>query len=453
MRQLWGAMETPQGASRFNRLWFTPLTEQRKGLGLSHAMATGKNSLPAQALWLTLGAAFLGWLFDGFEIGLFPLIARPALKDLLSRGGGAEAAVGVWMGWITAAFLIGAAVGGALFGWLGDRVGRVRAMSWSILAYSGFSGAAYFVRTPLELGGCRFLAALGMGGEWALGVALVMECWPERSRPWLAGAIGAASNIGIMLVGVVGRVVPVTTASWRWMFLAGACPAVLTFLIRLFVPESPRWKSAAGGAAPRPLRELIEAGLAGRLAVGIGLASVALIGTWGSVQWVPLWADQLTGGLVASAKADSQMASGLGAVFGSLLAPMLGGAFSRKAGYFGLCALSLAVCAWLFRTFAAYGPAFLAVVGLVGMFTAAFYGWFPLYLPELFPTRVRATGQGVCYNFGRILAAVGAVTGGQLVQVYHGSYARMGATVTLVYALGMVLIWFAPETAGKPLPE
>jgi MFS family permease len=107
----------------------------------------------------------------------------------------------------------------------------------------------------------------------------------------------------------------------------------------------------------------------------------------------------------------------------------------------------------LFRCVNQYGAAFLVLVTLVGAATAAFYGWLPLYLPELFPTRVRATGQGLCYNFGRILAAIGALTQGQLVAVYAGSYARAGAMITLIYLLGLALIWLAPETKGRPLPE
>ena len=121
--------------------------------------------------------------------------------------------------------------------------------------------------------------------------------------------------------------------------------------------------------------------------------------------------------------------------------------------YFGLCLLSLLLCGYLFRSVNQYGPAFLWLVMLIGAATAAFYGWLPLYLPELFPTRVRATGQGLCFNFGRILAAAGALAQGHLVSAYGGSYAKAGATVTLVYILGMALIWLAPETRGRPLPE
>src|SRR5688500_9589449 len=153
--------------------------------------------ISAKARWMALVAAFLGWMFDGMEMGIFPLVARPALQEMQAAGGVVDDKfVGHWMGIITALFLLGAAAGGVIFGWLGDRIGRVRAMTWSILCYSIFSGLCYFATAPWHLGALRFVAALGMGGEWSLGVALVMEVWPEKHRPILAGAIGAAANVG-----------------------------------------------------------------------------------------------------------------------------------------------------------------------------------------------------------------------------------------------------------------
>ena len=125
----------------------------------------------------------------------------------------------------------------------------------------------------------------------------------------------------------------------------------------------------------------------------------------------------------------------------------------RRTAYFLLCLLSLGTCAMLFRVISAYGLFFLSMTFAVGATTAAMYGWLPLYLPELFPTTVRATGQGVCYNTGRVLAAIGAIQMGHLLQFYDGSYARAGSTITLVYAAGLILIWLAPETKGQPLPD
>jgi MFS family permease len=357
------------------------------------------------------------------------------------------------MGRITALFLVGAAVGGLGFGWLGDRVGRVRAMTLSILTYSIFTGLCFFAQQPWHLGMLRFIAAFGMGGEWSLGVALVMEAWPSSKRALLAGIIGVASNAGFLLIALVGFAFVVTRESWRWIMIAGTAPAVLALAIQMWVPESERWKAAVHERASRPVREIISLGLLTKTLLGIALASVALIGTWGSVQWLPLWADQMTGGRVPTAKAMTQILASVGAMAGCLVGALVAGRIGRRPAYFLLCLLSLLSCGWLFRYVHEYDAAYLILVTLVGAVTAAFYGWLPLYLPELFPTRVRATGQGLCYNSGRILAAAGALMQGQLVSAYAGSYAKAGATLTLIYVVGLALIWLAPETKDQPLPQ
>jgi MFS family permease len=405
-----------------------------------------------RAQWLTLTAALLGWMFDGLEMGIFPVAGRPALAEMLQ--GGSEADIGRWMGYAIAVFLIGAALGGVLFGWLGDRIGRVRAMTASVLVYSLFTGGCYFATEPWHLAALRFIAALGMGGEWALGVALVMESWPGIARPVLAGAIGAASNVGFLLIALMGYFISVNEQNWRLMMLAGAAPALLTFFIRIFVPESERWKAAVQNETHRsPLAEVFGPRLWRTTLLAIAFGSIALVGTWASVQWIPTWVDSLTGGQQPQAKALIAVVSSLGAIVGSFFGAVLGGKIGRRPVYFGLCLVSLLLCNYLFRGVTQYGTFMLFIVGMVGCSTAAFYGWLPLYLPELFPTRARATGQGLAFNFGRILAAAGALGTGALVGWFDNDYAKAGATLSLVYALGLVLIWFAPETKGRPLPE
>jgi MFS family permease len=412
---------------------------------------------PRRAQFLVLAAAFLGWMFDGLEMGVFPLVARPALQDMMTvaaDGLSPDKFVGLWMGRITALFLIGAACGGLVFGWLGDRIGRVRAMTLSILAYSIFTGLCFFAKEPWHLGGLRFLAAFGMGGEWSLGVALVMEAWPRDKRPLLAGIIGAAANVGFALIAVFGLWLKVTQNNWRWVMVAGAAPAMLALFVQWFVPESERWKeSIKKEGAARPLKEIFSSSLLVTTLLAIAFASIALIGTWGSVQWLPVWADQLTQGKMPQAKATTQILSGLGAVIGCLIGAIVAGKFGRRPAYFLLSLVSLLLCQFLFRRVDAYGTTFLVLVFCIGGVTAAFYGWLPLYLPELFPTRVRATGQGLSFNSGRILAAAGALGQGQLVSHYGGSYAKAGAVITLVYVFGLLLIWLAPETKDRALPE
>jgi MFS family permease len=476
------------------------LTEQRTGI--------------TRGQWLVLAAAFLGWMFDGVEIGLFPLASRPALQELLKDIGDAD--VGWWNGIVVACFLLGAAMGGLVFGWLGDRIGRVRAMVISILVYSLFTGAGAFAGKAWHLGIFRFLASLGMGGEWAVAVALVVECWPERHRPKLAGAIGAAANFGFLFIGVFAYYFPVMSAGagqetaaagvvgyfawvlanpWRRLMLVGAIPAVLALAVSLMVPESERWKAAAKTAKKLPITEIFAPGLWKKTLLAIVFSSIPLIGTWAAVSgWIPNWVEQmmqaklveqdlpataLTGvapsGLgealkeakkslspeqwveietaAARSKAGIQIVLAIGAILACFVAPVIGGIWGRRPVYFLLCLLSLISCACLFRWMNPFDTWFGPMTFVVGGVTAAFYGWLPLYLPELFPTRVRATGQGLSFNFGRILAAAAAFQMGNFVKMLGGNYASAGATITLIYVLGLLLIWFAPETKGKPLPE
>jgi len=408
------------------------------------------------ALGLTLLAAFLGWMFDGLEMGIFPIVARPALREMAPglSGTALDQFIGFWMGWATAAFLWGAALGGLVFGWLGDKLGRVRAMSLSVLTYSLFTGVSYFARQPVHLPCLRFIAALGMGGEWSLGVALVMEVWPEQKRPLMAALIGAASNVGFALAASLELVIPSIHDKWRILLLICTAPALLTFFIRLFVPESERWKEAVeerGGT--HPLAEIVRPPILGVALIAIAIASVALIATWGAVQWLALWAQQLAGPALPYAKNYVQVTSAIGSVFGGFLGAGLGSRLGRKPAYFWLCTGSLIICSVVFRSQPHFNALFLSGVFFIGCLTASFYGWMPLYFPELFPTRVRATAQGLAYNFGRILAGFGALQMGALMQKFQGDYAKASATIVLVYLAGMALIWLAPETSGKPLPD
>jgi MFS family permease len=384
-----------------------------------------------------------------------------------------------------------------MFGWLGDRIGRVRAMVWSVLTYAVFSGLCGFATSPLQIAALRFVAALGMGGEWSLGVALVMEIWPSKSRPMLAGLIGAAANVGFLAIALVGlalaqfiegaadllraagmsedwvtKLIGADKSGWRLLMFVGAMPALLTFFVRIFVPESERWKHAASTAPPARVADIFQRGVAYKTIIGTCLAGMALLGTWGSLQWAPQWAHKLAEHTANAntASAYTQIASAVGAIFGTLAAAYFAEWFSRRWSYFLLCLGSLAVCAYLFRSATYYestaglgaylypgptefGARFLLLVALAGGITASFYGWLPLYLPELFPTRIRATGQGFAFNFGRVLAAIGALQSGQLLNYFQEDYARMCSIVSLVYLVGMVLIWFCPETKGQPLPD
>lgn len=247
--------------------------------------------------WLVLAAALLGWMFDGVEQGLFPMVGRQALADLFGYGENPnplqEQRIANWFSIVFAAYLVGAATGGVLFGWLGDRIGRVRAMTLSVFTYAIFTGLGGVAQAPWQAGVLRFIASLGMGGEWALGVALLMEVWPNQSRALMAGLIGAAANAGYFIDSILGqgmvRNLPEVNAwlrsihltpeladaltahrGWRLLMLTGTAPALLTLLIRLFVPESERWQQeqGRGGTAHWATKDLLGV-LLGSLGPGL----------------------------------------------------------------------------------------------------------------------------------------------------------------------------------------
>jgi MFS family permease len=502
------------------------------------------HSVPASPLsgrgrWLALTAALLGWMFDGLEMGLFPQVAGPALKELLGAAA-TDVAVSHWFAIITAVFLVGAATGGVLFGWLGDRVGRVRAMTLSVFTYAVFSGLCGVATAAEQVAVFRFIAALGMGGEWSLGVALVMEVWQVRSRGLLAGMIGSAANLGYMTVALVGLSLnallgdvrgglagvglPQTAVDWltgnggwRLLMLLGATPALLTFLIRLFVPESERWQQerergatthwatidllgVLGGAASAvaviylwavdaPFSVRVIGSLPWLLLIAVGflfpvvrylqrstgpgevvptvkmmllgacLSGVPLLATWGSVQFAPTWANKLANPdnlpvhPFPEAKYYAQFWSALGASVGTVLGAMMGDWVGRRLAYLLLCLSAMAATLLFFNVNTAVDTRFLLTMFLAGALSASFYGWLPLFLPELFKTKVRATGQGFGFNFGRIIAAVGVLQLPELVKVFDDSYPKAASVLCLIYVLGLGLIWLAPETRGKPLPE
>jgi MFS transporter, SHS family, sialic acid transporter len=494
--------------------------------------------------WMALTAALLGWLFDGLEMGLFPLIQKPALDELV----GPEQRT-LWMGIMTSFFLVGAATGGVLFGWLGDRIGRVRSMMLSVLTYalvSGLCGLAQdvqigsvIVRGAWQIGILRFIAALGMGGEWSLGVALINEIWPDRSRAFLAGLIGAAANVGYLLIAVVGgavqrQILEVRSAlfaiglaeewvdhlitgqnqGWRLLMMLGAVPALLTFFISWYVPESAKWEKERGKGATSHwathdllsvlagaiaacgiiylwatewnpavrivgsvsgfaivtwgytypvlcyLKRAHAAGLVGggdwkpalkRMLLAATLSGVALLGTWGTIQQAPTWSGTLHA-TVPTAAAQTQFVTALGAILGTIVAAILGGWLGRRITYFFLCIASFGIIQLFFQTSTIFDTRFLILGFFTGAITASFYGWLPLYLPELFPTAIRATGQGFGFNFGRILAAIGVLQL-QTLQNAIGGLPQACAALSFIYVVGLVVIWFVPETKGQPLPE
>ena len=204
------------------------------------------SSPAAGSRYLVLAGGFLGWLFAGVQLGLMPLASLSVSKDLMGATFN-DATAGDWFARYTASLMFGAAIGGIVLGWLGDRVGRAKAMGWSILCYSLFGGTGYFVTNQEQLLILRFLTGLGIGGMWPNGVALVSEFWSDVSRPMLAGLLGTSANIGVFVMSQLGTFRKVTPDSWRWLMLVSALPAVLGLISLWFVPESAwcahRWET------------------------------------------------------------------------------------------------------------------------------------------------------------------------------------------------------------------
>lgn len=540
-----------------------------------------KETPVGRGAYLALIAALLGWMFDGAEMGVFSLVGIAAISDLLPQS--SPDTHKMWITVVNAAFLVGAATGGVLFGWLGDRIGRVRAMALSVVTYALFTGLCGFCQEAWQVGTLRFIAALGMGGEWSLGVALVMEVWPNRSRAFMAGLIGAAANFGYLLVGIIGLMLSQLIGSvasgieglgyspeatqqmlgktgWRLIMVMGTLPALLTFFIRMFVPESDKWEKedkvgstshwvstdllvvVAGVIGPAmiivlwawPYSEinafwLVPArilgtifGLAiavagysypalkycqrleaasgrvgitrltiGRMLVAACLSGVALVGTWGSTQNLSNWVYQVVtdphkaeieklkkagdNAAVAELEQPAVVARSVGlimisvgAIVGTIIAAFLGDWVGRRWTYVLMCASSMASIIYLFAFHTEYGAPMMFAAFVAGACTASFYGWLPLFLPELFVTSVRASGQGFGFNFGRVLAAVGVL---QMTNLFASSKTLFGdglnigsfhinagwpvlcCLLSLIYLVGMGIIWLAPETKGQPLPE
>jgi SHS family sialic acid transporter-like MFS transporter len=406
---------------------------------------------PEPQRWLPIIGGFASWLFAGVQMALMPVAARTASRELM----GAEfddKIAGQWFAWYTIAFLLGGAAGGLLFGALGDRIGRARAMGWSVLTYSLVSALGAFVETQPQLFVVRFVASMGIGGVWPNCMALTAESWPNASRPFLAGLLGSSANLGVALMGAFGHFYPVTDASWRSVMMWSAAPVVVGLFVLWRVPESPRWRQSrnapAAKAAALPLAEVFRPPLLSRTLLGIALGTVPLLGAWGAGKWLFPWADFFRDQVGEHLKGTAQMLWGIGAAIGAFCGGHLAALLGRRASYFAISVGSLAVNFSIFYFLTPASPSFLPAVFVLGLVSTLFFGWLPLYLPELFPTRARATGSGVSYNFGRILSAAGVLITGSIM-LASGDYAKVGMTMSLIYAVGMIVIWWAPNTQDK----
>jgi MFS family permease len=425
-------------------------------------------SLSPRARYAVLFAAIGGLLFDGLELGLMPVASLSVSQSLLGAAY-TPTLGGDWFARFTAALMLGAAVGGILLGSLGDRIGRTRALGISILFYSVFAGLGALVRTQEQMLALRFLVGLGVGGVWPNAVALAAECWPDKSRPVIAGLMGAALNAGILLLSQIARTWHITPDSWRWVFGLAAVPAVLGFLVLLALPESPLWLASRRPSNPQPgnaagnrsatgasggiLGTLLRPPLLRLTLIGIMLGSIPMVGAWAASKWMIPWADKVGGPTEAGYKAITQGWWALGAVLGSFTGAQVAAWLGRRRAYALISAGATALTLLMFLGTEPLRPTFLPIVFAQGLVATLYFGWLPLYLPELFPTHVRAAGSGISYNVGRFATAVGVFFAGLLFASVGGSYSRVGSLCGLIYALGLFVIWCAPDTSRKHLHE
>jgi MFS family permease len=442
--------------------------------------------------WFVLVVAALGWMFDTMDQQLFNLARKPAIHELL-KGPSGYASPGVeaeYGGYATMIFMVGWATGGLFFGVLGDRIGRAKTMLITILAYSAFTGLSALSFGVWDFAFYRFLTGLGVGGEFAVGVALVAEVIPDRARPYALGWVQAMSAVGNMTAALIsmglGRLeqTGAVGSSWRWMFVIGMAPALLAVLIRRRLREPEKWKAATratdGLAAPESRAGSI-AELFGtprwryNAIVGMILGFSGVVGLWGigffSFDLIrPVFrADMIARG-VAPATIEGRLTylvgltslmQNLGGFFGVYAFTRVTAIVGRRVAFAISFLLAMAATAGTFRFINSYDDLFW-MIPLMGFSQMTLFGGYAIYFPELFPTRLRSTGASFCYNVGRFVAAIGPLFLGLLTsQLYMKtlgfdeilSRRYSGVTMCAVFLIGLCAVPFAPETKGKPLPE
>ena len=407
--------------------------------------------------WLVLFVAWLGWVFDAMDATIYAVVLHPALHELLHTSGGPAAAerIGWYGGIIFSIFLIGWAIGGIAFGIAADRFGRTKVLMATIMIYAVFTGAAALAQDWWHLAVYRFLTALGIGGEWAAGAAMVAETWPEDKRAKAAGVLQSAWAVGFFLA--AGCNLAFTeTYGWRGLFVIGILPAFVALLVRWWVKEPDRWTHAHADRII-PLSAIFEGDLKRATLVGSALAFVAVFGLWGSTNWAPTLVRELPefegadAATLTKAVSYAIMALNAGAIFGYLGFGPLADRFGRRPVFAFMCTGSLLMlpAAYLLPT---HYAGVLMLLPILGFFNNGIFSGFPIYLPELYPTRLRATGAGFCFNAGRILASISPFLTGWLVTTL-GTFGRAASTVALIYLVGLGVLWFAPETKGRPLKD
>lgn len=432
--------------------------------------------------WFVLIVAALGWLFDCLDQQLFNLARKPALDELI---GGPDVAAGVVTAsgyYVTGIFLLGWGTGGLVFGALGDRIGRAKVMIWTILIYSLCTGLSALSQSYWDFALYRFLTGLGVGGEFAVGVALVAEVMPDRSRAGALGLLQGLSALGNVAAAIIGLSLSQLEESgaigsaWRWMFVVGTLPALLAVVIRMRLKEPQRWLEARARQRSGDLRFGSYASLFAdprwrrNALVGLGLASAGIIGLWGiGVFSTDLIRAVLSNTLEGQGLSDAEFKGKLtfwtsanlfmfnaGAFLGILAFSRITRSIGRRRAFAIAFVLALVSTLVVFRYLSSAHQIFW-LVPIMGFCQLSLFGGYAIYFPELFPTRLRSTGTAFCYNAGRFVAAAGAFVQGayaaSLAQNTVDTLRHVGMAASAIFLLGLLVLPFAPETKDQPLPE
>ena len=389
----------------------------------------------------SLVAGGLGWMLDAMDVMLYSLVLAHLMRDL-----GMDKSTG---GLLNSLTLLASALGGLLFGFLADRVGRTRALMLSILVYSAASGACGLSDTVLQLAIFRFILGLGMGGEWTTGAALIAETWRPEHRGKALGLMQSTWAIGeIVAAAVVGLVLP--RFGWRAVFFVGILPALLVLWIRKDVPESEVWLRK-GQAPPGALRVLLRPDLRRNGLLATAMNALGMFGYWGLFTWIPAYlalpVEQGGRGLDLFQTTTWLIVMGLGKWLGYVLFGFAADAFGRRKSY----VVYLLVAAALVPVYGlATSPTWLLILGpFVAFFGTGFFSGFSALAAELFPTEVRATAMGLSYNIGRGFSALAPFVVGALATSYGlgSAFFLQAAAFFLAALLALAL----PETKGKVL--
>lgn len=405
--------------------------------------------------------AWAGWTLDGMDSFIYALVLTPALTELLPRSGYAAtpANVGLAGSILFALFLVGWGLS-FIWGPLADRFGRTKVLAGTIFTFAIFTGLSATSHNVWELAIYRFIAGVGIGGEWALAGTYVAEAWPEDRRKMGAGYLQTGYYAGFFLAAALNYTIGVHYG-WRAMFLTGAVPVVVAILILLRVKESDKWQKAEAGAArARPLREILGPVYRRRTWAACALLTIAIIGLWAGAVYEPSAVIQLAtraGMAKNDAIRTASLATGLlsiATILGCLALPPLAERIGRRktlAIYFiGMAISIVGSFGWAFYLPNGLAP-FIAWLVVLGFFGGNF-ALFSLWLPEQFETRVRATAFAFCTSFGRFVGAgVNFLLGAAVLHMH-----TLGVPVALTaiaFIIGLFIIPFAPETKGEVLPQ